>query len=135
MITYDSNFAITVTKKNEKSIWVRKWDINSTREVFAEEFLATEICKLKEIEQNDEGNYFAAAYYDTGVFKIRTFDGNSKHANLQRTDEEIAMEELNVNEIIGVDDHTRSIFVIPESFITCTFVNHDRLFVNLFNNY
>lgn len=56
--------------------------------------------KLKELEQTDDGEFFAAAFIDNGTFKIRTFEETT------RTPEEIAMEELNVNEALGIDNTT-----------------------------
>ena len=64
-----------------------------------EEHLEGTYVKLKEIEQNDAGDYFAAAYYDAGVFKIRTFGAAAAYMRLLRvrSDEDILREELNVN--------------------------------------
>jgi len=40
--------------------------------MFSEQFKGKYI-KLKEIEQTDDGDYFAVCYIDNGNFKIRTF--------------------------------------------------------------
>lgn len=56
--------------------------------------------KVKEVEQNASGTRFACAYFDDGLFKFRTFGKTT------RTSEEIKKEEVNVNELFGIDRYT-----------------------------
>ena len=65
---------------------------------------------------------------DDGVFKIRTFGEKT------RSIEEIEMEELNINEAIGINDYTMPITNFPDPYITCVFVTDEIIFVNLFHN-
>lgn len=84
--------------------------------------------KLKDIEQNPQGNLFAMAYFDDGKFRIRTFGRES------RTDEQISKEEFDVNTALGIDDHTMANDGFDDPFINIEFVDDAHLFVNLFYN-
>lgn len=63
---------------------------------------------------------------DDGYFRIRTFGTTS------RTPDEIAREELDVNEALGIDNSTMPINNFPDPFITCCFVSDETLFGNIF---
>ena len=84
--------------------------------------------KAKDVVQNSGGDQFAIVYLDDGVFKLRTF------GTVSRSLEEIQKEELNINEVIGINKHTIPISNFPEPFAACTFVNDDLIFVNVFHN-
>jgi len=62
----------TVTKKNDFEHYIRSYNIDTKEMIFSECFKGQYI-KLKEIEQTDDGELFAACYIDNGAFKIRTF--------------------------------------------------------------
>ena len=83
--------------------------------------------KLKEVEQNSTGNHFAIVYLDDGKFRLRTF------GEKQRLQEEIQQNELDINSILGIDTNTMPIDDFPEPFISCTFINNELIFVNLFH--
>ena len=78
MITYDSNFVITVTRQNAQSHWIRAYDINNRKTHF-EEQVKGKVVQLKSIEQNDAGDTFGVAYVDDGTFRIRTFNIHITH--------------------------------------------------------
>ena len=72
---------------------------------------------------------FAIAYIDDGWFKIRTFTEVPRSSM-----EEIEKEELDVNKELGLDNHTMPIDNFPDPYITCSFVNDEMLYANLFYN-
>lgn len=88
---------------------------------------------MKEIEQNDAGNIFAAPYLDDGRFYIRFFTINEEEG-LVRSEEEIKENELDINSALGLNDHTMPIDNFPDPFINCCFVEDTLIFVNLFHN-
>ena len=45
------------------------------------------------------------------------------------------MTDLNINEFLGIDANTMAIENLPDPFITCCFISHDIVFINLFYNY
>jgi hypothetical protein len=63
------------------------------------------------------------------VFYLRNF-GKEK-----RTDQEIADNEVNINELIGLDDYTMPCEDLPDPFIVCCFVGDTKIFVALFHGY
>lgn len=128
MISYNSKYAITVTKKDDTEYYVKMYDLDTYEQPFVEMIggHGTYI-KLKEVEQNNAGDYFAIAYFDDGNFKVRTF------GDKLRTDDEIASEELDVNKEFNLDNHTMPIDNFPDPFITCTFVTDKLLFANLYH--
>ena len=83
---------------------------------------------MKEIQQNETGKLYAVSYLDDGKFKLRTFSSK------QRTSEEIAADELDINQELGIDNHTMPINHFPDPFINCCFISDDLIFVNLFHN-
>ena len=86
--------------------------------------------KLKEVDQNATGDFYAIAYYDNGRFRLRTFDEN------QRSDQnEIEAAELDINTLLWIDEKTMVIDNFPDPFITCCFVNNQQIFVNLHYTY
>ena len=95
---------------------------------------------MKEIEQNEEGTIFAVPYLDDGEFRLRVFEIPEKEnmdakTEITRTKEEIEARELNINEALGLDNHTMPIDNFPDPFINCCFVDKScckLIFVNLF---
>lgn len=72
IITYDSSRAVTVTKKDDEEYYVKMYDLESYELKF-EEKISGNYIKLKEVEQNSAGNFYAIVFIDDGVFKMRTF--------------------------------------------------------------
>lgn len=130
MITYNSKLAITVTMRDDREYYVKHYSLESYNMTFEERVGGgkTDYIKLKEVEQNAAGDFYAIAYMNDGMFKIRTFGAES------RTKEAIEEEEFDVNEALGLDDYTMPIDNFPDPFITCCFVTDETLFVNLFHS-
>ena len=80
------------------------------------------------MEQNEKGDYFAITYIDDGQFRLR-------HFGIEERDQlTIDATELKINERLGLNDHTIPIYNFPDPFISCTFINHELIFVNFFHN-
>lgn len=90
--------------------------------------------KMNDIVQNNDGNFFAAAFIDDGHFYLRTFGESSKSGLPHRTKEEIDESTLDINSLLEINNFTMPINNFPDPFITCVFVTDDLLFVNLFHN-
>ena len=75
IITYDSTRAVTVTKKDDREYFVKMYNIESSQLEIEEKYggLPDSFIKLKEVEQNADGSYFACVYIDDGKFRLRTF--------------------------------------------------------------
>jgi hypothetical protein len=131
MISYDSTRALTVTKKAENASILKMYSLKDYDITFHEELGngADDYIKVKEIEQNDAGSKFACVYMNDGVFYLRTF-GKEK-----RTDEEIMANEVNVNDLLGLDDYTIPCDDLPDPFINCCFIGDDKIFIALFHGY
>ena len=101
-ISFDSTRALTVTKKDDKESYIKMYDLNTSELTFEEQIggQPDQYVKVKEIEQNSKGNYYATVYIDDGKFFLRTFGKTT------RTAEEIEENEVNINEMIGLDDYT-----------------------------
>ena len=84
---------------------------------------------MKDVEQNKTGTQYALSYIDDGVFKIRTF------GKVNRSEEEIAKSEININEVLGINNFTLPISNFPEPYINCCFISNEMLFVNFFYNH
>ena len=129
LITYDSTRVVVVMKKSEHMSIVHMYSLKTYDKIFEEKF-GSEECgpciKMNEIEQNSTGNKFAATYMDDGVFYVRTFGLQT------RTQEEIEAEELNINEVFGINNFSMAITDFPDPFINCCFINDGLLFVNFF---
>ena len=52
---------------------------------------------------------------------------------MQREEEEIRANELDINKALGLDDHTMPIENFPDPFINCCFIDDQLVFVNLFH--
>lgn len=64
-------------------------------------------------------------YFDDGKFRLRTFDRST------RTKEQIDSNDVNINDILGIDNFTMVVQQFPDPFITCCFCDDDTLYVNL----
>lgn len=130
-ISFDSTRAITVTKKDDKESYIKMYDLN-TYELTFEEMIGGEkdqYIKVKEIEQNPQGTHYAVVYIDDGRFFLRTFGKTT------RTQQEIMENELNINEMLGLNNYTMANQDFQDPFITCNFVGSDKIFVNFFHNH
>lgn len=116
--------------KDERTYWVKQYNLESYAITFEEMIggLEDSYIKLKEVEQNPSGNKFAITYIDDGIFKMRTFGEKN------RTKEEIAADEVNINEELGLNNYTMPINNFPDPFISCHFITDTLIFVNLFHN-
>lgn len=65
---------------------------------------------------------FNIAYQDSGKFFVMIFDINGEICR------------ININEVLGIDESTRSINGSREPLITCCFLTEGTIFVNLFHN-
>lgn len=131
MITYNSQSVVTVTKKNDREYLVKQYDIENYNLTFEERIGGNkdDYIKLKEVEQNSEGNKFAISYMNNGVFKLRTFGQKC------RNDAQIERNDFNINEALGLNNFTMPINNFPDPFITCTWIHDDLIFVNLYHNH
>ena len=116
IISFDSTRAIAVTKKNDRSSFVKMWDLESYKLTFEEELVGSFI-KVKEIEQNDHGTAYACVYFNNGVWFLRTF------GKISRTVEQIRKNEININDIFGLDDYTMVNEAFYDPFGGCCFVD------------
>ena len=107
-ISNDSKMAITITKESERASWVKMYCLESQTLKFQERIGGGEqqYIKLKEIEQTDDGQMFAIAYFDDGKFRLRTF---AQPTALQRSESEISKNEVDINKEMGIDDWTMAI--------------------------
>ena len=131
IITYNSKSAVTVTMASDREYWVKQYSLENYVITFEEKIggLPTSYIKLKEVEQNSKGTYFAITYLDDGIFKLRTFGETT------RTEDQIHMDEFNINEALGgMNNHTMPINNFPDPFISCCFVTDELIYVNLFHN-
>lgn len=130
MISYDSKCAITIEKNNDREYWVKMFSLETFVVGFEEKFggNSNSYIKLREVEQRDDGQFFAVSYLDDGIFKLRTF-GKEK-----RSEQEIKDNDFNINDALNLDNHTMPIDNFPDPFIACVFVSDQMLFVNLFHN-
>ena len=75
MITYNSKLVVTVTKKDDRECYIKMYCLDTYKQTFEEKIGGepNSYIKLKEVEQNDGGSFFAIAYIDDGKFRLRTF--------------------------------------------------------------
>ena len=102
IITYDSTKAVTVTKRNDREYYVKQYDLESYEMTFEEKIGGGEdqYIKMKEVEQASDGKKYAIVYNDDGKFYMRTF------LKVSRTEDEIKADELDINKLLGLDNHT-----------------------------
>ena len=134
---------MTVTKANDREYYVKMYSFesdskegkkseNASPEPCFEEKIgggANDYIKLKEVEQSSDGKKFAIVYNNDGKFRLRTF------GHKERSPEEIAANELDINGLLDINDWTMAIQGFPDPYVTCTFISDDLIFVNLFHNY
>ena len=101
-ISFDSKVAITITKRNEREYWIKMYSLTEYTQVFGEMIGggSDQYIKVKEIAQNERGDKYALVYFDDGKFRLRTFDRST------RTKEQIDSNDVNINDILGIDDFT-----------------------------
>ena len=82
-LTRDSYRAILIVKNSEYEYHILIYELETKKITFKEKFggKPTQYIKLNQVQQNDDGNYFCACYFDDGEFRIRTFDGQSSRSN------------------------------------------------------
>ena len=77
IISYDSRRAVTVTKVNDRNYQVTQYNLK--KEGFPVTFTETyggkpdSYIKMKDVEQNNQGDKFCAPYFNNGYFFIRMF--------------------------------------------------------------
>jgi hypothetical protein len=130
-ISYDSTRAITVCKCSDQLSVVNMYSLSEQTMSFEENIGGgpNQAIKVKEVEQNAAGNFYAVVYMDDGKFRLRTFGKTT------RTQEEIDANEVEFNGLLGLDDYTMANADFPDPFITCCFISDEKIFVNLFHNY
>lgn len=131
MITFDSTKAITVTKKDDREYYIKMYSLETYDMVFEEKVGGdtNDYIKLKEVEQNSSGKHYAIVYNNDGWFYLRDFYDEN------RSQEEISANELDINKVLGIDNWSMAIQGFADPYITCAFIDDDRIFVNLFHNY
>lgn len=67
---------------------------------------------------------FAVAFFDDGLFRVRIFDMDTKQEEVR---------DIKINELIGLDTTTMAVTDFPDPYITCCWVDENRLFINLFH--
>ena len=114
---------ITVTKSSERESLIKFFSLENKNVVY-EQRIAGDFIKVKEVEQNPNGRLFAVAFFDDGLFRVRIFDVSLKNKEV---------DEVKVNELIGLDRSTMVCPDFPDPYITCCWVDEYRLFINLFH--
>ena len=104
-ISFDSKAAITVTKASEREFWIKMYSLTTYEQIFEEQIGGgpKQYIKCKEIVQNEAGTKYAICFFDDGKFRFRTFTRQTRSAR------EIALSEVDVNALVGIDDHTMPI--------------------------
>jgi len=131
IITYDSTKVVTVTKRNDSEYYVKQYDLETYEMTFEEKLGGNkgQYIKLKEVEQSPDGKSYAICYNDDGKFFMRTF------AKVTRSETDIKNDELDINKLCGINNYTMCNQSFPDPFITCCFIDSNRVFVNLFHNF
>jgi len=130
IISYDSTRAITVTKRNEREYYVKMYDLNTYELTFEEKLGGgpEDYIKIKEVEQTIDGKKYCICFFNDGKFYMRSFGKST------RSDAEIKANEVDINTLLGLDNWTMAISGFSDPYITCCFIDDDRVFVNLFYN-
>ena len=103
---------MTVTKKDDDSgdYLLKQYSLESYEMTFEEVVRSQKgdgpYMKLKEIEQNDKGDKYIIAFNDDGYFKVRTFGKDCDPETKFRDQWEIENSEIDVNALLGLNDHT-----------------------------
>lgn len=85
--------------------------------------------KIKEVEQNEDGSLFCIGYSDDGNFRVRVF------TQQERTEEEEKAEEIDINQLLGINNWNMCNYLLPDPNISVCFVNNEVVFVAVFYNY
>ena len=130
MITYDSTRAVTVTRKSDREYWIKMYCLETAEQTFEEKVggQETDYIKLKDVEQSLSGQRFAVVYNNDGVFYLRTF------GRITREDVDIQVDEVDLNAIAGLDDHTMCVDSFPDPYAVCCFITDELVFVSVFHN-
>ena len=107
------------------------YDLETYEKTFDEQIggAPDDYIRCKEVEQNYAGNKYALVYVNDGNFKLRVFGKE------RRQEAEIKNEEFDINKALGLNDYTMPIQGFADPFCTCSFIDDDRIFVQLFYNY
>lgn len=141
IITYDSQRAVTVTKRNDEEYWIKQYSLETYELTFqemigCEDQIPRKYIKIKEVEQSPTGKQFAICYNDDGHFYIRWFSQVPDDEELERFPSTIENCELYINLLIGLDaNNTICHQHFPDPFVTCTFINEEILYVDLYENF
>lgn len=105
IITYDSTRAIVTMKRNDKEYFVKMYGLENYKLTFEERVggEGSDYIKMKEVEQNSKGDKYAFVYFNDGKWMLRNF------GKVKRTEEEIKQNELDINELVGIDNWTMAI--------------------------
>ena len=126
IITYDSTLAVTVTKKSDSCFFVKMYSLETYELKFEEEFSGSFI-RAKEVEQSPSGKNFALSFFEDGVFKLRVFTSENRDPATAKK------QELNLNQVAGINDHTMTFYGFPDPYVVCTFLDEKRVFVAFFH--
>ena len=97
-------------------------DLNSLELTFSE-VISGHYIKMKEVVQHDSGKLFATAFINDGLFRVKIFN------------QSFMTDEININEMIDLDNHTMPNQQFQDPCINCCFISDDVLFVNFFHNF
>jgi hypothetical protein len=89
----------------------------------------TQYIKCKEVEQSPDGKTYAVVYNDDGMFYLRHFGKET------RSKEDIEKTEVDINRMLQINNFTMCNQSFPDPFITCTFLDSTKIFVNLYHNF
>ena len=78
--------------------------------------------RAKDLEQRSDGQVLMLPFNDEGVFWINIFE------------REGMILKINVNELLGIDDSTRTLFGFADPLINACFIDNEQIFVGLFHN-
>jgi hypothetical protein len=131
MISLDSTRVLIVCKKGEREYCIQMFDLESYKKTFDEKIggSAKDYIKIKDIEQNSRGDFYAITYFNDGKFKMRYFGKE------QRSEENICKCEVDINALLGIDDWTMAIEGFSDPYIVCCFIDDNQLFVALYHNF
>lgn len=100
--------------------------------MFVEHFRGTYI-KMKEIEQNSDGNKYCIVYMDDGVWKMRIF-GKDQRTEEEQHDNIVINDYYDIFKDESLYDSCIPVAGFPDPYCTCSFLDDDRIFVNFFHN-
>lgn len=77
IISYDSTRVVTCSKNDDMHYCVKQYDLTNNNKLSFEEHYKGRYIKMKDIEQNLDGNYYCCAFMDDGRFRLRHFGQDS----------------------------------------------------------